>query len=180
MIKYKLIQLPDATIVVSDEEITNNDWVIDNRDGMNNFIHQFSTNFKNELVEKIIAGLQNLHAIKYNLSDEDAKKIGYVDLDKLAEEQAINAWGGYIDDTFKHDDIITDKTLRDITIEDFTAGFQKAMELNDKKFSEAELLMVSNYLKTDSLDEVLKFLKMPQIFDCEIEITDCITVTKIL
>ena len=162
MTKYKLIQLPDATIVVSDEKAVINDWITDGQRIVQ--INVLTVEDPNiNLYSKIIAGLPNLPIIKYRLKDEDAKKIGYIDVQKLAKlngspdsSQFYDYERGFID------------------------GFYKAIDLNDKKFSEEELLMVSNYLKTDSLDEVLKFLKMPQIFDCEIEITDCVTVTKIL
>ncbi len=45
-----------------------------------------------------------------------------IDLNKEAEEYSNKIWGGYVNDVFKHDDIITDKTLKEITITDFIAG----------------------------------------------------------
>lgn len=45
-----------------------------------------------------------------------------IDLNKEAEEYSNKIWGGYVNDVFKHDDIITDKTLKEITTTDFIAG----------------------------------------------------------
>ena len=45
-----------------------------------------------------------------------------IDLSKEAEEYAQKVWGIYINDVFKHNDIIIDKTLGEITILDFIAG----------------------------------------------------------
>ena len=43
-------------------------------------------------------------------------------LEEAAEKYCEKVWGGYKDDVFKHDDIITDSTLSEISKTDFIAG----------------------------------------------------------
>lgn len=57
-----------------------------------------------------------------------------IDLSKEAEEYAQKVWGTYINDVFKHDDIIIDKTLGEITISDFIAG------ATDSKYVQAKII----------------------------------------
>lgn len=45
-----------------------------------------------------------------------------IDLNQEAEKYTNIVWGNYKNDVFKHNDIITDKTLSDITIKDFISG----------------------------------------------------------
>lgn len=44
------------------------------------------------------------------------------ELELEVEKYCEKVWGGYKDDVFKHDDIITDKTLSEISKTDFIAG----------------------------------------------------------
>jgi hypothetical protein len=57
-----------------------------------------------------------------------------IDLSKEAEEYAQKVWGIYINDVFKHNDIIIDKTLGEITILDFIAG------ATDSKYVQAKII----------------------------------------
>lgn len=187
--KYKLIKLPDSTIVVSDEEIEETFNGLIFQKGTNKIHNCTRVEFKQNgrlaffdyenlftplgNCEKIIAGLQNLPAIKYNLSDEDAKGIGFIDVEKLANSHKV--------------------TINDVwSYSSFMAGFKKSIELNDKKFSEADMvsfLYFSDSYKSKhgykSNEELIDIWKSQQtkIFDCNCEIelkNNCVTVTKIL
>lgn len=165
---YKLIQLPDATIVVSDEQKINGDVCI-HLTTFNKSIHH---HVENDLYKwsKIIAGLPNLPIIKYRLSDEDAKKIGYFNIEKLAKIEFPKA-----------DYIEMGTNITPAYREGFEIGFQKAMDLNNKKFSEEDIIKAINYGRFSSIINDYNFTKslQTQIFDCEIEINNCVTVTKI-
>jgi hypothetical protein len=63
-----------------------------------------------------------------------------MNLNKEAEEYANNAWGIYKDDVFKHDDIITDKTLGEITTSDFIAGVNSKYVQSEKIKAQIEVL----------------------------------------
>lgn len=174
MTKYKLIKLPDSTIVVSDEDINENDTILTIDLRVIEVSYLLSKDVENG--QKIIAGLPNLPAIKYNLSDEDAKKIWYVDVEYIAKELAVNE--------------TCNDLKRNLIVKFFDLGFQKAMELNDKKFSEEDMRKALDYgaNRATTLNKItehdknnfIEFISQPKIFDCEIEMTDYITVTKIL
>ena len=60
-------------------------------------------------------------------------------LEEAAEKHCEKVWGGYKDDIFKHDDIITDSTLSEISKTDFIAG---AKWQSERMYSEAEVLKI--------------------------------------
>jgi hypothetical protein len=74
-----------------------------------------------------------------------------------AKEHSVKAWGAYTDDRFKHADIITDKTLDEITRIDFTAGVNMMLEIVESKDKEisrlSRLLETKQDLFLEKLDE---------------------------
>lgn len=98
MIKTKLIKLTDKFILVSDEKIKEGDWywtpikrsieqcirkLLIIKDGENDK-EQF----------KIIAGIPELPSIDFSLlSEEDCKRIGWIDVEKLANNTIESYYG---------------------------------------------------------------------------------------
>lgn len=124
---YKLIMLPNP-ILVSDEKPKNIVYV--NNHIYNHEIRRFTLAFGNSNVKdckEVIAGIEGLP--KLDLS-AIAEEIGWVDVEKLAEENADSfVWdfespegSGYIDH-----------------VEGFKEGFKAAQSLNEKKYSEKDL-----------------------------------------
>ena len=58
-------------------------------------------------------------------------------LEEAAERYCEKVWGGYKDDVFKHDDIITDKTLSELSKKDFIEGAKWQAE---RMYSEKDIL----------------------------------------
>lgn len=92
-------------------------------------------------------------------------------------------WGEYKNDVFEHHNIITDKTLCEITTFDFKSGYNKAIEKYN--YTEEDLRKAINMarkfpyitkgeIKFDtSIDEIINSLqqtKMPVGFECEDEV----------
>lgn len=162
--KTQLIILENKSLIVSDEEI---------KDGWEGYAykhdvvgkiykHKKTTNTWYNDAKKIIAGLENLPIIDYSaLSDEDCKKIGYVDVDAIIKkafykEDGIN---------FKRSSIGADDW-----IEGLKFGIKTAQSLNDKKFSLEDIFKILD-LHTDDApisylkSELSKSLQQPKIFD---------------
>lgn len=179
--KLQLIMLPQP-ILVSDEEIKN---------GINAFYCHPSHNFPDggmitkienikysdykpyevkhiegwgvkEGYKKIIAGIPELPSINFSaLSEEDCKKIGWVDVEKLAED-----FGG-------NGKFLTDKKYG------FREGFKAAQSLNEKKFSEEDVLWVMNLAYANGVnnkgmgrDFMMGRLSQPKVFDVEVEMEE--------
>lgn len=126
--KYQLIMLPNP-IVVSDEELTLGDTLKD--------CFYF---FKGKVIKreyshhkegkKIIAGIPELPTIDFSaLSEEDCKKIGWVDVENLANEKFPD------ESTAGWKDSFSPRERRG-----FITGFKAAQSLNEKNFSEEDLI----------------------------------------
>ena len=163
--KLQLIMLPQP-ILVSDEEI---------KDGDSLYYATTNVILKNYVSEtprrkddyKIIAGIPELPSIDFSaLSEEDCKKIGWVDIEKLADKysnfERASKWGDIVRNAYKE-------------------GFKTAQSLNEKKFSEEQIrYLVSSVTEFMShhepeefdgwFEEKLKILSQPKVFDVEVEV----------
>ena len=157
--KYKLIMLPNP-ILVSDEEkqIFDRVWNSDVEK-----ILRVSEVFMPH-GNKIIAGIEGLPKLDLSVI---AEEIGWVDVEKLAEENADSfVWdfespegNGYIDH-----------------VEGFKEGFKVAQSLNEKKFSEEDLRKAIEWANngggsslSESANTFIKSLSQPKVFDVEVE-----------
>ena len=164
---YQLIMLPNP-ILVSDEEIQEQCYV--NRTGTDiNFlalyVEEYPEYFKN--CKRIIATIYpfpNIPSIDFsNLSTEDCKKIGWVDIINLAIKNGCS--------------------IQDISGYSFIKGFKAAQSLNEKRFSEEDLRKAfeagweckknNGYKINDSYkkdyNSFINLLSQPKIFSVEIE-----------
>lgn len=186
--KTQLILL-DIPVIVSDEEILNNDLclylgrfdanilckAVDTETGrvyqeLNiKPIEEYGstdggiTPLKSEIF-KIIAGIEGLPSINWNGLE---KEFGWVDVDKLAKEL----------DKTKYRNFRREYTLKETYegIEDgFIEGFKKAQSLNKKKFSLEDMVDAVNMAKYEDMhgDDIIQSLQQPKVFDIEIEITN--------
>jgi hypothetical protein len=73
-------------------------------------------------------------------------------LEEAAERYCEKVWGGYKDDVFKHDDIITDSTLSEISKTDFIAGAKWQQE---RMYSEEEVKQIIETTLIEYSDFVL-------------------------
>lgn len=157
--KTQLIILENKSLIVSDEELLNEkDFYL----GYPDYNHVFQWNMGNGIhkgkstyAKKIIAGLENQPTIDYSaLSDEDCKKIGYVDVKKLANKY-------YGDDDYTKESKIG-----------FIKGFKKSQSLNDKKFSLEDMKKAyysgrgfGKLMETHNWYCFEKSLHQPKVFD---------------
>lgn len=172
--KAQLIIFKDReSIIVSDEKINDNDFMYRAKDGIVKAVSDFFWDFK-EPYQKIIAGIPGLPSVDFSaLSEEDCKKIGWIDLDKLttrftAERDSRGERDGFM----------------------FKEGLKTMQALNDKKFSEKLDEEISNFTHDlrESASTVnkqlfegvifgLKHLKeslsQPKVFDIEVEMSGC-------
>lgn len=171
---YKLIMLEPYPVIVSDEEIRIGDLVInlnssykhkevctiDNKIELDNYANKSGND-----CQKIIASSNpehNLPLINFSLlSDGDCKRIGYVDVGKLAEEYS---------QSFYHQS-------------SFTEGFKKAQSLNSKKFSLEDIEQTVKLTLEDAAKSVIwseeyhkhlskkitLSLQQHKVFDIEVE-----------
>lgn len=165
MNQYKLIKLQDKYILVSDEEITPADgsMVFWNNKILSNKISSF-TGVDYSQCKKIIAGIPGYPQIDFStLSEEDCKKIGYVDdikksveyRNKLSNEGKSN-WEAFIGSI------------------GFLEGFKIAQSLNDKMFSTEDIKKIIHWSTLDkdvrlTESEFLQSLQEPKIWNVEIE-----------
>ncbi len=120
--KTQFIKLEDCSIIVSDEDIKKDDLCYDS-EHVNIYQALCDDFIKGGRDKKIIASTNpehNLPSIDYNGLEE---KLGIIDVEKLAEDYS---------GSFYHQD-------------SFKEGFNKAQELNDKKFSLEEMIEAIEY-----------------------------------
>ena len=180
--------LPDP-IVVSDDEIKEGDLYL-NGNGVFKCSNkesgtcELAVNSLAKYNKKIIAGIPELPSIDFSaLSDEDCKRIGWVDVEKLAHKAAqqrfrlthipldnIHEYGG---------EILT-------FIETWMMGFKTAQSLNDKKFTEKQMIdavlqgmqkgmaIMNDIPETDNdwINNYVKRLAQPKVFDIEVEMEE--------
>lgn len=150
--KAKLILLAEPILVVSKEEADLNDFIwttnipfekvkeIDKNYSTQKghewlfTVHGSRNQYKScEVKGKIIAGIPELPSIDFSaLSEEDCKKIGWVDVEKLANESFPVS---IFDDLFEEGGRIG-----------FKEGFKACQSLNEKKFSEEDMLKLAIYM----------------------------------
>lgn len=129
----------EPPLIVSDEDIKARDNVL-----LPNFSIQKMTDSdmidyldsQSLATKKIIAGLPNQPTIDHSdLSDEDCKVIGWVDVDKLAEELA-----------YKRRNIhaYTEEYCAGV-IDGYEEAFKTAQSLNDKKWSDEDVINAAKY-----------------------------------
>ena len=114
--KTQLILLENYNIIVSDEEIKEDDSIYEEISGI------FSPYEKGDIVQnpkKIIAGLPELPSIDYNGLEE---KYGIVDVRELCNNDYIKYYSGESISTIDY-------------VNGYLQGFKTAQSLNDKKFS---------------------------------------------
>jgi hypothetical protein len=78
-------------------------------------------------------------------------------LEEAAERYCEKVWGGYKDDVFKHDDIITDSTLSEISKTDFIEGAKWQQE---RMYSEEDV----KHIVTEALQSALVMVDFEQWF----------------
>lgn len=164
---YKLIML-DNPILVSDEEIKENDFVYRHYPDGGSHIGkslQKSDNLKKERVFKIIAGIPSLPSIDFSaLSEEDCKKIGWVDVERIANE---------LFEPHSSNILSPQYAMRNY----FIRGFKAAQFLNEKKYSEEDLrkafeagqLDKSNNWYGNDFTQFFQSLSQPKVFQVEVE-----------
>lgn len=163
---------PTQFILCSDEEIKVNDWYNSNL-GINK-LGETTRNIE-QYRQKIIAGYDNLP--KLSFTDEVAKEIGYVNVEKLAKKE--------------YRDYYSDKDYKNLIIEGFIDGFEKALELTQHKYTEQDLVFMYNqgvlamrqYIDSyDNCKKHIQSLQQPRMWEVEVgmESNNTITVTKII
>ncbi len=117
----------EPPIVCNDEEISNDCWFSLKSKPENCFYGE--NTFPKEIeILKVIVGLPNQLTIDYSaLSDEDCKKIGWVDVEKLALKHRPNI-------IIKDIDIDLSKARGT-----WVKGFKTAQSLNNKKWSDKDI-----------------------------------------
>lgn len=107
--KYQLIMIPNQPILVSDEEIKEGEPGY----SINNATYTHFSHLGSSYGRKIIAGVKDLPSVDFSaLSEEECKKIGWVDVDK--------EWNKYYTKYYDGDYI------------SFADGFKTAQSLNEK------------------------------------------------
>lgn len=138
-------------------------------------------------MSKIIAGISKLPSINFhNLSEEDWKRIGLIDVKKLAEKETIkskaSAWiYNQLSESPSEDNEFCAQTAEDFWVD----GFKAAQQLNEKKFSledmanlwqyivdGAKQLMLSGTTEVSSFENYIQLLQQPKIFDIEVEMEE--------
>lgn len=127
---------------------------------------------------KIIAGIHGLPSIDFSaLSEEDCKKIGWVDVEKLAMKECVCGTGDC-----SH-------------VKSYIRGFKAAQALNEKKFSGEDVRkaiemareiidgkevfelegilglteVCTHNCSVHSVDKIIQSLSQPKVFDVEVE-----------
>lgn len=174
--KYQLIMLPNQPILVSDEKITKEDIPFNlgiDYDSVWQFRKGLTTDGKGNW-KKIIAGIPELPSIDFSvLSEEDCKKIGWVEIERLADDYSIEVYPINGESREMVDWIESQKIVLQ---QGFMSGFKAAQSLNEKKFSKEDIFSILD-LHTDSAPisylkrEFEKYLSQPKVFDVEVEMS---------
>ena len=181
--KATLIML-DKPILVNEEQGELNDFVTDGtRIAQINVLTIDDPN--KHKCRKILAGHEGTKRLTFQLSDEDANKIGYFDVDKIC-----NTFYGKFD--------VTDSdgnSIKELLQEGFIDGANKILSLTPKKYTEKQLrdaiLITKRSMGVDndgetcyshlSYEQIIQQVSHPQQFKVECTETENeITITKIL
>lgn len=143
-------------IVVSDEEIKEGDWCYYPK---NKKPFKVSTYIVQDWLKKIIAGIPELPAIDFSaLSEKDCKRIGWIDVEKIADEK------------FPEDGMHNHRYWQSLG---FVEGYHYAQSLNEKKYSEKDMLLAykeGSYNRVHKgFKEFIQSLSQPKVFDCLVE-----------
>jgi hypothetical protein len=186
--EHKIINTGSYLLIVDESEIKKETYCYDS---INNILVFYKGSMKNIGFQKVISHLPlNNSPI---LEGVDLLPPLKDEVDEFCNKHSVKVWGGYKDDAFEHYDIITDKTLGEITTFDFKTGYNKAKE--KYKYTEEDLRKVikmaweansidgvvdlnivlhygnNNDLRTKwSEDEIVQSLQQPKIlvgFKCE-------------
>jgi hypothetical protein len=179
MINYSLIILPEHNIIVSDEKTVSGElsWSpTQNHIGING-------NSWEDTNQKIIAGIEDLPKINYNGFFE---KLGIVDVGKywnLYRENRLESMGNsHLWDEFE-------------AITNFIAGFNAAQSLNNKKFSDVDIMnaidMAREGIRVTRISEwetekefeyndtqIIQSLSQPKVIPIELEMEAILEHTK--
>ncbi len=195
---YKLIQLSEHDIIVSNEKIRYGDRICVNNTilvcrGFNDLLDIECDNglcYDKRYCKKVIAGVENLPMIDYN---GFGYLFGRIEISKLAIIDANRVW-------------CDDKRLNGQRgfnghIVGFIEGFKAAQQLNNKKFSEEDVrkaiqiarenepLVIDNkdcYSIHFTEEQIIESLEEPKVFNIEVElieqgsINSIVKITKVL
>jgi hypothetical protein len=189
--KKTLIKTNNSPILVSDEEIKEGDICVANAKTYNNTIVEYR---KSPCPPPYVSNLNILQKVlsqSPKLSKEVVDEIGWIDVEELALNEKIelnaSAWlYNQLSETPDEDLKFCSEVVKDYWI----SGFQKAEELNQKKYSEEDIRKaydegmyapkVISKVK-EMKDEYIQYLSQPQQYSVEAEEIDGVwNVTKIL
>ena len=157
----------DKPILVNEEVTKVSDFILNGAQIMQ--VSEFDSHLYNK---KILAGHEGTKRLTFQLSDEDANKIGYFDVDKIC-----NTFYGKFD--------VTDSdgnSIKELLQEGFIDGANKILSLTPKKYT-VEQAMKIFYLarRGKDFDSVFEEVSQPQQYQVECTETENeITITKIL
>lgn len=83
-------------------------------------------NYTNQLQRNIMKE-ENFHCMPDN--EQPTQEQSILSIEDAAKEHSIKVWGEYRYDVFKHNDIITDDSLGEITQKDFIAGANEMLPI---------------------------------------------------
>ena len=170
----------DKPILVNEEVTKVSDFILNGAQIMQ--VSEFDSHLYNK---KILAGHEGTKRLTFQLSDEDANKIGYFDVDKIC-----NTFYGKFD--------VTDSdgnSIKELLQEGFIDGANKILSLTPKKYTEKQLrdaiLITKRSMGVDndgetcyshlSYEQIIQQVSHPQQFKVECTETENeIIVTKIL
>lgn len=165
--------LPNQPILISDEEIKEGEPGY----SINNATYTHFSHLGSSYGRKIIAGVKDLPSVDFSaLSEEDCKKIGWIDVEKLAWKK-LQYFNG-------------NQWEEQLVFEKWTEGFKTAQSLNEKKFSEEDIrkAILFGYkkgMKSEAdahrdnnlfeemdfnVDNFVQSLSQPKVFNVEIQI----------
>lgn len=151
-------------------------------------------NENRRVVKKIIAGIPELPSIDFSvLSEEDCKKIRWVDVEKLARDFAGIKHNRPLDDEERYYN-----SLECMKYDLFKEGFKTAQSLNEKKFSEEDIRkaiemareiidgkevfeiegilglteVCTHNCSVHSVDKIIQSLSQPKVFDVIANLSD--------
>ncbi len=139
---YELIML-DKPILVNEEEIKENTLMYDIDGDIGTAIGTDESQWIGN--KKIIAGHEGTKRLTFQLSDEDAKRIGYMDMKGLAALEAVAKYPTLHNAEFKSD--AAANVLTKLCRSAFELGAETYASLTPKKYTEEDLEYAFNYFR---------------------------------